>query len=87
MRWLLATVLVLLCGSYVLALQGMRPLDDEARAALGGDYLSTPRGALSYTREGPATAPLVILVHGFSTPKFVWEQVTPQLLHLSLIHI
>jgi pimeloyl-ACP methyl ester carboxylesterase len=35
---------------------------------------------LSYTRQGPADAPVVILVHGFSTPKFVWEQVTPSLL-------
>lgn len=78
----LAALLILLGATvaYGLARAGLKELDDAARAQLGGLYLETPRGVLSYTREGPLDARPVILVHGFSTPKFVWEQVTPHLL-------
>ena len=72
-------LIALAIGAYALALTGLKDLDDAAREELGGLYLSTDRGVLSYTRDGEANAPAVILVHGFSTPKFVWEQITPQL--------
>ena len=65
--------------SYGVARSGLEVLDQTARDALGGLYLRTDNGVLSYTRQGSALGPTIILVHGFSTPKFVWEQVTPQL--------
>lgn len=66
--------------SYFLARSGMVELDQAERDRVGGAYLQTKYGALSYTRDGPLDAPAVILVHGFSTPKFVWNYVKPQLL-------
>ena len=78
-KWFGLLLLVLLVSSYVIARSGLKDLDQQARAELGGDYLRTEGGILSYTRQGPVHAPVVILVHGFSTPKFVWEQVTPTL--------
>ena len=77
-----AVLLLLLAAAaaYGVARSGIKTLDQDARNALGGLYLSTDNGVLSYTRQGPADEPAVILVHGFSTPKFVWEQVTPYLL-------
>ena len=74
--------LLLLCialGAYLFALSGLKNLDNEARVSLGGEYLTTPAGVISYNRQGPADGPVVILVHGFSTPKFVWDQITPSL--------
>ena len=80
LKWLVLLLLLVVVSAYGIALSGSKPLDQAARDQLGGDYLQTAQGVLSYTREGPADAPVVILVHGFSTPKFVWEQVTPTLL-------
>jgi pimeloyl-ACP methyl ester carboxylesterase len=79
-KWFALLLLVLVVSSYVIARSGLKDLDPQARAELGGDYIRTEGGILSYTRQGPVHAPVIILVHGFSTPKFVWEQVTPTLL-------
>jgi pimeloyl-ACP methyl ester carboxylesterase len=80
LKWLVLLLLLVVVSAYGIARSGSKPLDQAARDQLGGDYLQTGQGVLSYTRQGPADAPVVILVHGFSTPKFVWEQVTPSLL-------
>ena len=72
-------VVALTLAAYFMALNGLNELDQKARDNLGGLYLQTKQGTLSYTREGPINAPAVVLVHGFSTPKFVWEQITPSL--------
>jgi pimeloyl-ACP methyl ester carboxylesterase len=67
-------------SAYLLARSELKDMDKSARTQLGGDYLETPRGILSYSRLGDEKAPAIILVHGFSTPKFVWDQITPELL-------
>lgn len=78
--WAACIALLIAMAAYGYALAGLKELDESARDALGGSYLQTDRGVLSYTRQGNFEAPAVILVHGFSTPKFVWEQITPHLL-------
>jgi pimeloyl-ACP methyl ester carboxylesterase len=78
--WSLLFLCLLATGAYGLVRFSQEELDQSARDRLGGNYLQTERGVLSYTRQGEADAPTLILVHGFSTPKFVWEQVTPGLL-------
>ncbi len=74
------SLLVLALVSFAIARGGLKDLDQAARNEQGGSYLQTDHGILSYTREGNVAAPAVILVHGFSTPKFVWEQVIPAVL-------
>lgn len=68
LKWLVLLLLLVVMSAYGIARSGSKPLDQTARDQLGGDYLQTAEGALSYTRQGPAEAPVVILVHGFSTP-------------------
>jgi pimeloyl-ACP methyl ester carboxylesterase len=80
LKWIAVSLLLVGVFAYGIARSGSKPLDQAARDQLGGDYLQTVQGVLSYTQQGPADAPVIILVHGFSTPKFVWEQVTPILL-------
>jgi pimeloyl-ACP methyl ester carboxylesterase len=80
LAWVVVVLLIVAAGAYVVTRAGLQELNAEAREKLGGLYLQTERGVLSYTREGNHEAPPIILVHGFSTPKFVWEQVTPYLL-------
>ena len=75
-----AIIFITITSSYVLVYSNLKTLDANARSELGGLYLHTEQGVLSYTRDGSESAPVVILVHGFSTPKFVWEQITPVLL-------
>jgi pimeloyl-ACP methyl ester carboxylesterase len=74
----IAGVIVLLLavaviGSYVHARSSLLPLDDEARTAAPGSFASLPEGRVHYTLHGPAEAPLSVLVHGFSTPSFVFN--------------
>jgi pimeloyl-ACP methyl ester carboxylesterase len=76
----LLLVLVLAAVAFAVARGGLKEVDQATRDEWGGSYLQTEHGILSYTREGPVDAPAVILVHGFSTPKFVWEQVMPAVL-------
>ena len=80
LAWTAFLLLIIAAAAYVFARVGLKELDGDARDKLGGLYLQTEQGVLSYTREGNSGAPAIILVHGFSTPKFVWEQVTPYLL-------
>jgi pimeloyl-ACP methyl ester carboxylesterase len=78
--WIALFILLAAVAAYSIARWRLQELDQAAREQLGGQYLETTHGTLSYTRQGPGNAPVVILVHGFSTPKFVWEQVTPTVL-------
>ena len=72
-------LLVMSLAVYMAARNGLKELNEQAREEIGGLYLDTEYGTLSYTREGSINSPAVILVHGFSTPKFVWDQITPSL--------
>jgi pimeloyl-ACP methyl ester carboxylesterase len=80
LSWTVLLALIAGVAACGLTRLGLQELDQHAREDLGGFYLQTERGLLAYTRQGPVDAPAIILVHGFSTPKFVWEQLTPFLL-------
>lgn len=77
--WSALALLLAAIAAYIVARFGLDDLDQTARKSLGGTYLQTPQGTLSYSRMGNRQAPAIILVHGFSTPKFVWNQITPTL--------
>jgi pimeloyl-ACP methyl ester carboxylesterase len=55
------------------------PLDDQARSAAPGDFVQLSQGQVHYRLEGPQTGETVVLVHGFSTPMFIWERTVPAL--------
>lgn len=75
-----AIIVTSIIGPYLYINNQLKILDASAQSELGGLYLRTKEGVLSYTRDGSKSAPVVILVHGFSTPKFVWDQITPLLM-------
>lgn len=74
-KWMLLLLLLAAAAAYAASTLNLKTLDDSAREQLGGEYLQTSQGVLSYARSGPSNGPVVVLVHGFSTPKFVWEKV------------
>jgi len=58
--------------------QELLTLDNAARntnviRAYGGSYARLPAGVTHYELAGPENAPLVVLVHGFSVPYYIWD--------------
>ena len=49
-------------------------LDAVTRQQLGGSYLQLPQGVVHYQLAGKADAPVVVLVHGFSVPAYLWDR-------------
>ncbi len=81
MRVALALIVVLgvaLAGSFWGA-NLLRPsLNEETRAALQADgkahqFAKIAAGTVHYRDEGDKRAPTIVLIHGFSTPSFVYE--------------
>ncbi|MCX5997634.1 MAG: alpha/beta hydrolase [Chloroflexi bacterium] len=55
-----------------------KDLDDAARAQQGGSYVRLSNGVTHYELIGPETGQVVVLIHGFSIPMYVWDaQVEP----------
>lgn len=55
------------------------PLDDAARQRAPGQFMTLPQGTTHYQLLGGDTAPLVVMVHGFSVPSFTWIRNAPAL--------
>ena len=70
----LSLLIVLALGSYLLVDLRLQPLTQEARSAAPGAFVELSDGWLHYKLDGPEDGPLVVLVHGFSTPHFIYEQ-------------
>jgi pimeloyl-ACP methyl ester carboxylesterase len=48
-------------------------LDGKTRADLPGSFVELPDGTVHYQFGGPEVGQKVVLVHGFTTPYFVWD--------------
>ena len=76
LKWLVRILLVLLVlgtGYYHYQDLENKELTTETRKALAGTFIETPNGFVHYQLEGPKTSDLVVLVHGFGVPSYVWE--------------
>jgi len=50
-----------------------KDLDDETRTGAAGSFVTLSDGVTHYELSGPERRPIVVLIHGFSTPYFIWE--------------
>jgi pimeloyl-ACP methyl ester carboxylesterase len=50
-----------------------KTLTAAERKNIGGDFIKLSKGITHYQLEGPANGPVVILVHGFSVPYYIWD--------------
>ncbi|UCG02583.1 MAG: alpha/beta hydrolase [Candidatus Heimdallarchaeota archaeon] len=48
-------------------------LNDMTRKTLSGDFIQLSDGFTHYEFDGPRDGDLIVLVHGFSTPLFIWD--------------
>jgi pimeloyl-ACP methyl ester carboxylesterase len=63
----------LLTSAYFIFRTEHEILDDEARASAPGQFIQLSNGMVHYQLGGNSAAPLVVLVHGFSTPSYIWD--------------
>ena len=54
-----------------------KPAELQARAP--GSFADLPQGRTHYQWSGPEDAPVVVCVHGLTTPSFVWRGLIPHL--------
>jgi len=64
---------VILAAAYFLSDGEKKAIDARTRAALPGQFVALPEGVVHYELAGPDDAPMVVLVHGFSVPYYVWD--------------
>ncbi len=79
MKWGLGIVIALILflgGLYIFNGVEHQDLDQNARNEAGGTFIELDLGTVHYYLEGPDDAPLVVLIHGFSVPAYVWEPTT-----------
>ena len=59
-----------------------REMDDAARGAGPGQFATLSQGVTHYCWAGPSNGPVLICVHGLTTPSFVWRGLTKGLVAL-----
>lgn len=67
-----------LVGVYMLAQLTQTPLED-ARAYLSGRLAPIQRGLTHYQWHGPEDGPVMVCIHGLSTPSYVFSDLVPKL--------
>jgi len=58
---------------YLFTINALTPLTQEIRSQLPGSFVKLNDGVISYQWQGPIDGEKIVLVHGLSTPKFVWD--------------
>ncbi|MFX1507287.1 MAG: alpha/beta fold hydrolase, partial [Promethearchaeota archaeon] len=48
-------------------------LNEATRKTLKGEFIQLSRGYTHYELDGPVDGDITVLVHGFSTPLFIWN--------------
>lgn len=66
-------LMVLLVLAVFFAGDEARPLSTKVRAKLEGDFIELSNGWVHYQFHAEGSGPVVVLVHGFSTPSFIWD--------------
>ncbi len=50
-----------------------KTLNDNARSTLSGEFIELSNGYTRYEMAGPEKGPIIVLIHGFSVPYFLWD--------------
>jgi pimeloyl-ACP methyl ester carboxylesterase len=82
--WLWLILLLALLAiplSYLLSGYEKLDLTPATRAGLPGSFAELPSGVTHYENSGDLAAPLVVLVHGFSVPYYIYDPTVPDLVN------
>lgn len=67
-------IVFILIGSYLFSINKKQVLTDEVRKETSGQFIQLSKGTIHYELSGPENAQTVVLIHGFTTPYFVWDK-------------
>ena len=71
--WILLGSVLLFASLYLILDVEKLELNDTARENAAGEFVELSEGMVHYQLEGPADSPLIVLVHGFSVPSYIWD--------------
>lgn len=75
--WLTLTVILTIIGVLPFAIEALRPkMNDARRANASGQFADLQQGVTHYVLSGPVDGPLVVCIHGLTTPCFVWNKIS-----------
>ena len=77
MKWVLGILVLIglvMAVMYWWAGKDEAALTEAEQAKAPGDFLKAGAGRIHYRTDGPHDGPVVLLVHGYSTPNFIFEQ-------------
>jgi len=78
MMWVLVLLAIVAIAPF-LREASRAPMDATARKKAPGHLAALPKGKTHYQWYGPSDGPLVVCVHGLTTPSFVWNSIAPAL--------
>lgn len=73
MIWLLLALVI----AYPFVLEGVRTPVARLRRDASGQFADLKRGKTHYQWFGPGNGDVIVLIHGLTTPSFVWRSLTP----------
>lgn len=79
---IILVILIATFGGTYLLKRIRRPGVEDFRDDVTGDLVSLKMGTTHVSRFGPPDGPVMVCVHGLSTPSFVWEPLVPYLVEL-----
>ncbi len=72
--WAIGLLVFAMWASWSVAGSNLKPLDDIERARAPGQFVELPGARIHYRLSGPEGAPVIVMVHGYSTPGFIFDQ-------------
>lgn len=77
MKWIVGILVIIaagLGGAYWWAGKDEIQLTEIERQKAPGQFMDLTDGKIHYVLRGPENGPVILMVHGFSTPSFIFEQ-------------
>jgi len=75
-------IVAFLIVSYEVYISKKPVITDEARKTAPGHFIQLSKGVIHYELMGPETGQTVVMVHGFTTPYFVWDYNVNELINV-----
>ena len=72
MIWVFLIVLAVVIAVPLLREWNREVMNKEARSFAPGKFVKLPKGVTHFAWHGPANGPVLICIHGLTTPSFVW---------------